>query len=142
MLLLVIRIASRINIHPHPRHIHIDIALIFLRPTPFIIFVDHDVSIIDIVSIVILRGRSLDKRGLILKPGRGELEGKGVFEGLNRAFSNTNIFANADFDALVCERTRERCGFYRASVRKEGLSHEDGTGKRPSMPGNFFAVYT
>lgn len=48
---------------------------------------------------------------MILQTGGRELKGKGMFKGLDGAFADANVFANADLDSLVCQRTGKRRGF-------------------------------
>ena len=42
---------------------------------------------------------------LVLLVGRSEGKGKGVIYYLNGSFADTDVFADANFDALICEGT-------------------------------------
>jgi len=56
------------------------------------------------------------------------------------SFADTDVLANADFDTLVCEGTREGRGLWGRVSRGKEKGKEKQRENMPSIPGNFFAV--
>lgn len=77
-----------------------------------------------------------------------------IGEGSDRSLANTDILPDANFDALIGQGARQRCGFcfdtkgwskYGVTTcKREGqlTGKMRPNGNKPSIPGNFLAVYT
>lgn len=118
---------THIHIHtPTGTHIHIHTHYtgILFRSASFIL--PGHITIIALPIIILLEIGSGRSRGLgegrtrggwegvggVLLMGSGEGKRKGMFERLNWALADANVFADADLDTLVGEGTRQRRRFY------------------------------